>query len=340
MRLVASLAGVSHQTVSRVLNGHPNIRRETRDRVLEVIEAVDYRPNRAAKALATRKYSRIGVLVDSAVQYGPNSTLRAIEAAARETGYTVSSITVAEDRAVSAKVAVDHLMDQGVDALCVVAPRSSSVDLLRELSPGIPTLVVKATPDKTFLTASVDQQLGASLAVQHLIGLGHREILHLAGPLDWLDAKGRERGWRAEMQAAGLRERPIVVGDWTSDAGYELGRSFDAVPDFTAVFAGNDQMALGLVHGLSERGIRVPEDVSVIGFDDLPDARHFLPPLTTVRQDFHALGGRSVEALLAVLEGRDMPRRSLIAPELVVRQSSARPRPPAGGADSEPARPP
>ncbi|MDY7099800.1 MAG: LacI family DNA-binding transcriptional regulator [Actinomycetota bacterium] len=330
MRQVAALAGVSHQTVSRVINGHPNIAPQTRARVLEVIEQVNYRPNSAARALATNKSNRIGVLVDSAVQYGPNSTLRAIEDAARKVGYAVSSVAIDEDRALGPSVAVEHLVDQGVDALCAIAPRSSSVDLLRELSGGLPTLVVKATPDPSFLTVSVDQQLGAALAVQHLVDLGHREILHLAGPLDWLDAKGRAEGWHAEMSRAGLGERPIVEGDWSSDFGYQWACFSDLPPEVTAVFAGNDQMALGVVHGLSERGVRVPDDVSVVGFDDLPDAAHFLPPLTTVRQDFHALGVLGVETLLAVLEGRDTPRRSLIAPELVVRRSTAPPR--SGGA--------
>lgn len=326
MRQVAALAGVSHQTVSRVINGHPNIAPQTRERVLKVIEAVNYRPNSAARALATNKSNRIGVLVDSAVEYGPNSTLRAIEDAARKVGYAVSAVAVAEDRALGPSVAVEHLVTQGVDALCAIAPRSSSVDLLRELTEGIPTLVVKATPDPAFLTVSVDQQLGAALAVQHLVGLGHREILHLAGPLDWLDAQGRQEGWLAELRRTGLTERPIVEGDWSSDFGYEFARTFDAMADVTAVFAGNDQMALGLVHGFSERGIGVPDDVSVIGFDDVPDSAHYLPPLTTVRQDFHALGVLGVETLLAVLEGRDTPRRGLIAPELVVRQSTAPPR--------------
>lgn len=326
MRQVASLAGVSHQTVSRVINGHPNISPETRERVLEVIGSVNYRPNSAARALASRRSNRIGVLVDSAVQYGPNSTLRAIEDVARAEGFAVSSITVSEDRAITAHAAVEHLLSQGIDALCVIAPRSSSLDLLRELSDGLPTLVVKAEPDGSFLTVSVDQHLGANLAVGHLIDLGHRDIVHVAGPLDWFDARGRERGWRERMQEAGLRVREPVVGDWTSDCGFAFASSVGPMPEFTAVFAANDQMALGIVHGLSAVGVRVPEDVSVVGFDDIPEACHFLPPLTTVKQDFNAVGKRSVESLLAVVSGREAPRWSLIVPELMIRESTAPPR--------------
>ena len=325
MRQVATIAGVSHQTVSRVINGHPNIRDDTRDRVLAVIESLNYRPNTAARALASRRSNRIGVLVDSAMQYGPNSTLRAVEDVARGMGFSVSSITVSEDRAISAHAAAEHLMSQGIDALCVIAPRSSSVDLLREISDGLPTLLVKAEPDASFLTVSVDQRLGAALAVEHLLGLGHRDILHVAGPLDWLDARGRERGWRERMGREGLAVREPVIGDWTADFGYAFARSLGPKPEFSAIFAANDQMALGILHGLSASGVRVPQDVSVVGFDDIPEARHFLPPLTTVRQDFQALGRSSIESLLAVVQGREAPGWSLIAPELVVRESTAPP---------------
>lgn len=327
MRQVAALAGVSHQTVSRVLNEHPSIRPATREKVLRVIEEVNYRPNLAARALATNKSKRIGVLLDSAVEYGPNSTLRAIEHAARATGYSVSSITLGgDDETLDPDVAFEHLVSQGIDALCVIAPRSSSLDLLRRTAATVPTLVVKAAHDDTFLTASVDQEFGASLAVSHLIEQGHRTVAHLAGPLDWLDAQGRLRGWERTLEAADLPTPSPVVGDWTADFAYDVARTPGRLPECTAVFAGNDQMALGLIHGFAERGVSVPGDISVIGFDDLPEAKHFLPPLTTIRQDFGELGSRSVEMLLAALAGEESVRRALIAPELVVRSSTAAPR--------------
>jgi len=326
IRQVATLAGVSHMTVSRVLNDHPSIAPATRERVLQVMRDLNYRPNSAARALATRRTNRIGVVVDSVIEFGPSSTLRAIEDAAHDRGYTVSSIAVSADRAITAHDALVNLMAIGIDALCLITPRTSSIDLLREVSSGVPTLVVKAEPEDDFFTVSVDQRLGAALAAGHLIELGHRRLLHFAGPLDWLDARGRDREWHAQLERAGLPARAAVVGDWTSDSGYAFGHAIEGMPDFTAVFAANDQMALGLIHAFHERGIRVPEDVSVVGFDDLPDARHFLPPLTTVRQDFHALGTRSVETLIAEIEGREVPRRSLIEPELVVRASTAPPR--------------
>lgn len=324
IRSVASMAGVSHQTVSRVLNGHPNIRPATRARVLEVIEALGYRRSSAAVALATHRTRRIGVLVDSGFEYGPNATSAAVEAAARAAGYATLAVNLDETRSVSAHDAVEHLVTQGVDALCVVAPRASSVDIVREASTGLPTLVITPEPDPAFLTISVDQRGGAELAVRHLLELGHRDILHVAGPPDWLDARERERGWRDSMQAAGLRPRDPVFADWTSDADYAVARSFGAQPPFTAVFAANDRIALGMLHGLADAGIPVPERVSIVGFDDVPDARHFLPPLTTVRQDFAALGEGAVAALLAALDGGPPVEERRISAELVVRSTTDR----------------
>ena len=325
IRQVATRAGVSPMTVSRVLNGSPRVLPDTRQRVLEVVSELNYRPSGVARALATQRTRRIGVLMDSVAEHGPTSTLRAIEFAAREAGYTVTSVSIRDDSR-PPEEAVAHLTDQGVDALCVVAPRSSSVSAIKRIDVGLPVLVVKTERDDAFLTVSVDQRLGTHLAVDHLANLGHQDILHLAGPLDWLDARSRERAFHARAQSWGMRERPIVVGDWTADFGYEFAREITRLPEYTAVFAANDEMALGVIHGLTENGIRVPQDVSVVGFDDLPTSRHFLPPLTTVRQDFHALGLAAMDVLQAAIEGRQIPQRTKIPVELVVRKSSAPPR--------------
>lgn len=319
---VANHAGVSHMTVSRVLNGHPNIRESTRVRVLQAIDEMQYTRSSIARALATSKSMRIGVLVDSPVQWGPNSTLRAIEEAARASAYSVSVFSTSDEDAATISTGITDLVAQGIDALCVIAPRSSALELFREHSSNMPTLVIKAEPDPHLHTVAVDQYTGARMAVAHLIGLGHRTIAHVAGPLDWYDARARWQGWRDELEAAGLGEGPMVQGDWTSDRGYEIGRSRQLAAA-TAVFAANDQMALGTVHGLVERGLRVPEDISVVGFDDLPDARHFLPPLTTVRQDFASLGALALRLIIAAIDGDDTAMHALIAPELVLRASTA-----------------
>lgn len=326
IRQVASRAGVSPMTVSRVLNGSPRVLAETRERVLAVVDELNYRPNSAARALATQRTRRIGVLMDSGAEYGPTSTLIAIELAAREAGYSVTSVSIRDEAHLSPKDSVAHLADQGVEALCVVGPRSSSVSAIRKINVRVPVLVVKPESDAAFLTVSVDQQLGTQLAVDHLASIGHNDILHVAGPLDWLDARSRERAFHARTQAWGMRERPIVVGDWSSDFGYDFACGLTTMPEYTAIFVANDEMALGIIHGLRENGIRVPEDMSVVGFDDLPMSRHFDPPLTTVRQDFQAVGRKAMEVLQAAIEGRQIPQRVKIPVELVTRASSCPPR--------------
>lgn len=322
---VAKHAGVSHMTVSRVVNGHPNIRESTRARVMASIEEMGYAPSSIARALATRRAMRIGVIVDGRVQFGPNSTLRALENAARDVGYSVSSFPVSDNADARIDAGVAELVRQGVDGLCVIAPRASSLDILRQQSIGLPTIVIKAEQDPIWHTVAVDQRGGATIAVSHLIELGHRSIAHLAGPLDWYDARERDGGWREALAHAGLPIPASVAGDWTSDFGYEFGRAFDA-SSATALFVANDQMALGVMHGLVSQGLRIPEDVSVVGFDDLPEARHFLPPLTTVRQDFTALGELALQQIVAAIEGHERGNHDMIEPKLMVRSSTAKPR--------------
>lgn len=322
---VARHAGVSHMTVSRVLNGHPHIRESTRARVLAAIDEMQYTRSSIARALATSRSMRIGVLVDSPVQWGPQSTLRALEAAARASAYSVSVFSTSDEDAATIATGITDLVAQGIDALCVIAPRASALELFRAHSANMPTLVIKADSDPLLHTAAVDQYAGARTAVSHLVGLGHRTIAHVSGPLDWYDARARWQGWRDELEAAGLGEGPMLPGDWTSDRGYEIGRS-ELPGAATAVFAANDQTALGVIHGLIDRGLRVPDDVSVMGFDDLPDARHFLPPLTTVRQDFAALGALALRLIVEAIDGEETESHALIAPGLVVRASTATPR--------------
>lgn len=320
---VAALAGVSHQTVSRVLNNHPSIREATRAKVMLAIEQINYTPNAIARALATSRSHRFGILIDAPEQYGPNSALHGFEEAARELGYGVDAAMVSES--FDAAAGIEHLLAHGVEGVCVIAPRLSSLASARAAGGDLPIIVVASEAEPGRPTVAVDQRAGARLAVEYLVGLGHREILHLAGPLDWLDARARESEWRAVLAEHGLPVHDPVEGDWTADTGYRYGSESDEVLTATAIFTSNDQIALGLLHGLHDRGLRVPQDISVVGFDDIPEAAHFLPPLTTVRQDFRALGRLSVELLLEGLHGVAVDRSELIAPELVVRESAAAP---------------
>ena len=317
---VAARAGVSHQTVSRVLNGFEGIRPETRDRVEAAIADLGYRPNKAARALVTSRTNAIGVLAPASTDFGPTSSLHAIERAIRDAGYH-PLITSTPIEAEAVRASLEFLLDQSVEALVVIAPYRVVLDELRALDRELP-IVALQTGEAAEASAGVDQVAGARLAVQHLLELGHRGIQQLAGPDAFIEAAVRRRAVDDELKAHGIPHLPTLTGDWSADSGYAAGALVD--PAATAVVCGNDQMALGLVHALVDLGRRVPQDVSVVGFDDIPESAHSLPPLTTVHQDFEEVGRRAVRDLLARLEGRDADGGSAaVTPVLVVRASTA-----------------
>jgi DNA-binding LacI/PurR family transcriptional regulator len=188
----------------------------------------------------------------------------------------------------------------------------------------VPVVAAEAGPDESVPLVAVDQVAGAQLATAHLLELGHRTVWHISGPTDWLEAQDRVNGWRATLDAAGAPAPPVLIGDWSARSGHELGRELAANRDVTAVFVANDQMALGLLRALHEAGRRIPGDISVVGFDDIPEAEFFTPPLTTVRQNFNEMGRRSLLRLLEQIEsGVREPRRETVPPELIVRASTA-----------------
>jgi DNA-binding LacI/PurR family transcriptional regulator len=325
---VARLAGVSHQTVSRVINGQTNLRPETRERVEQAIRQLGYRPNSAARALVTRRSGTIGVIGSKGGFWGPSTVHRTIQAAGRQAGYFVSSANLQSLTRAEISDAISHLEDQRVEGIVLIAAHDEAVVVARtQENSGVPVIVVEGDVDKARWTVGVDQRAGAVLAVEHLIGLGHREIVHLAGPQDWTESRARLAGWRTAMAAAGLRTVEPLIGDWTARSGYEAGQRIADREDVTAVFAANDQMALGLLRALTEAGRSIPDDVSVVGFDDIPEAAYLIPPLTTVRQDFSAVGQRAIEILQAAIAG-SAPEAAgvdrLVHPELVVRRSTAR----------------
>jgi len=325
IRDVARLAGVSHQTVSRVLNDHPSIRESTKSRVLEVIEELQYRPNRAARALSRGRSRTIGVLAASGAEYGPASSIAAIQDAARDAGYFVNTANLDRGDPESIVAAVDHLMSQAVEGIVVIAPQVRVFNALKLLSIDVPFVTLQSTGIVGANAMSVDQIAGARLATRHLIDLGHRDIYHLAGPQDWIEAEARMHGFLEEMGARDVPTTAPILGDWTAEFGYHAGRELLQVRDFTAIFSSNDQMALGLMHAIREAGLDVPRDVSIVGFDDIPEAAHFWPPLTTVRQDFAELGRRCVALLLASIAGATPEKQDAIMPELIVRASTSHP---------------
>lgn len=323
MHDVAARAGVSHQTVSRVLNDFPGIRPETRDRVLAAIEELGYRRNLAARALVTGRSQTIGMIGPEIPDIGPLSTLHAIERAARRVGLH-TMMTSADPDPARVREALDFLVGRGVDAIALVAQQQSVLKALEGFDADVPVIHLLTGGQPRGLAASIDQGAGARLALEHLHARGHRVIQHVAGPQAYTEAQLRAHAYELFTAEHGLPQLPVIEGDWTVDAGYAAAAALD--PSATAVFCGNDDMAFGLLHGLVDQGRSVPGDVSVVGFDDVSSARHSLPPLTTVHQDFTAVGRIAVELMEAHVEGRSPEATDLVEPTLVERDSVAAPR--------------
>ncbi len=325
---VAKLAGVSHQTVSRVINDSAHVRPETRARVMAAMRELDYRPNPAARALVTGRSRTLGVVSFDTTLYGPASTLFAIEKAAHAADYFVTVVSMPALDRVTVLNAIERLRVQGVDGILVISAQEGAVEALVNLRAGVPVVAVEAGPMQSVPVVAVDQWGGAASATRLLLDLGHRAVWHIAGPRDWVEAQQRVEGWRSTLEAAGATIPPVLSGDWSPRSGYEVGRRLAADLDVTAVFVANDQMALGLLRALHEHGRQIPGDVSVVGFDDVPEARYFTPPLTTVRQDFAEMGRRALRLLLDVMsDSSQPPARLTVAPELVVRRSTGPPPP-------------
>ena len=323
---VAKLARVSHQTVSRVLHDSPNVKGDTRERVLAAIRQLNYRPNSVAQALVTGRSRVIGVVSLDTVHYGPASTLLGIEEAAHNAGYAVSITSMRSRSRTSVLDAVQLLRDQAVDGVVIIAPHIAAVEALRRLPPNVPMVAVGAGSTQDVPVVAVDQIGGAKAATQHLLDLGHRTVWHLAGPADWLEAEQRITGWQTALKEAGATLPPVLRGDWSAHSGYELGRQLLDKPEATAVFVANDQMALGLLRRLHEVNRDKPRQISIVGFDDIPEAGYFTPPLTTVRQDFPEVGRRCIHLLLGQIEGsvKSKDQEHILVPiQLILRQSTA-----------------
>ncbi|CAN3700110.1 Lactose operon repressor [Microbacterium sp. MM2322] len=311
---VAVRAGVSAQTVSRVANGSPRVDPATRARVEKAMADLGYRMHRAARALRTGQTSTIGLVVSTLASVGNSRMLQAISEAAAARDYALAVVTVKER---GIRDAFARLRSQGVDGAVVL---NEATELARDVEPpaDLHLVVVDSPPDPRFSIVQTDHAAGARAATAHLLSLGHHTVHHLAGPVRSFAAAERERGWRAALVEAGATVPEPVRGDWTSASGHRAAR---ALVEASAVFVANDQMALGALRAFAEAGRRVPDDVAVIGFDDIVDAGEYRPPLSTVRQDFDALGVRVVVALIAAIEGGE-PVAESVPTSLVVRESS------------------
>lgn len=326
---VARHAGVSHQTVSRVMNEHPSVAPVTRQKVLEAIETLKYRPNQAARSLVTQRSGTLGIVSFGLTYYGPAQMVVNIERAARLRGYGVALTSLPELSEGEIERGLLELRKQNVDGFLLIAPlRGVNAERIRSLCGHTPFVLLDAAETGGTPGVTIDQMAGGRMAAQHLLDLGHERIALLSGPQRWHDARLRLEGWRSALMEADRSPASVLEGDWSAASGFGLTQELLAGrTPFTALVTGNDQMALGALWALHERGVSVPGDISVVGFDDIPESRFFHPPLTTVRQDFAALGALSLAALLEAIESPQdqVPPTRVLLPELVVRASSAPP---------------
>lgn len=324
---VAREAGVSGQTVSRVANGKSNVDAETRERVLAAMRRVGYRPNSAARALRNGRFRSIGVIISSLSTFGNSRTLEAIADAVVDTDFSMVLMTVPRSTQGEVTGAFSRLNEQAVDGVIILIEQHQLDDHEIELPAGLPVVVIDSSAHYVSPVVDTDQAEGAASVTRHLLELGHETVWHIAGPPQSYAAERRLNSWRVTLEAAGRVVPPVLIGDWSAATGYAHGLQLAADPSVTAVFAANDQMALGLLRALHESGRDVPGDVSVVGFDDMDEAAHFWPPLTTVRQSFDAVGRHAVAALVReISHGSNESAVVRVPTELIVRSSTAPPR--------------
>jgi DNA-binding LacI/PurR family transcriptional regulator len=322
---VARLAGVSHQTVSRLLQGYEGIRPTTRKRVEDALKELDYRPNLAARALATSKSHRIGALVYELLEVGPSKTIQGASDAARHAGYLLDIVTLDPSDDTAVEQAIAMMRQQDLAGIVAFAPMDLLGDRIQHADFGVPVLL--ETEVDAAAAAHPDlSDTGMGQIVDYLVSLGHRDFFHVSGPLEWWASRNRAAAYEAALARHGLESRGSLAGNWSSASGYRVGLELPLDHGVTALVAGNDQMALGLLRALAERDVSVPGDMSVTGFDDTPESEFYLPPLSTVRVDYEAQGRTLMNRFLAMIgdaqAGADEPGR---APQLVVRASTARP---------------
>jgi len=324
---VAARAGVSHQTVSRVINGHPNVATTTRNRVLTAIAELGYRRNLSARVLATGRSNVIGVVAQNTTLFGPSSMVQAIGEAALSADLSLTVGHIAGyDIASASRLVVDRLIQQGVAGLVFITPVDTAAAAIKKVPDGVPIVTVDGLPEWRIANVSVDQYAGGRLATRHLLDRGHRTVWHVAGPEQWHGSRAREAGWRAELAAAGCEEPPMLRAGWSAESGYACGKMLARVADCTAIFASNDHVALGIVRAMAEHGRSIPGDVSLVGFDDVPESAYFSPALTTIRQEFAEVGREALRLLLDQLRtGTGSADSVLVEPTLVSRDTVAPP---------------
>jgi len=335
IRDVAQAAGVSTQTVSRVMNNFSYVSGETRQRVEAVVEQLGYHPSFLARSLSQQRSYTLGVITLGLKYIGTSRTLDGVADKANELGYMLLMKEIDNFDTKRIDDAVDSLLAYHVDGIVFVVPEISDsrswINERLETSP-VPVLFLTVQPRDGISSVSTDNYKGAVMATQHLLSCGCKKIAHISGPLSWWDARERKRGWRETLEAAGLApsEKSCAEGSWSSSSGEQAFiRLLESYPEMDAIFVANDQMALSVLREANRRNISIPEQLAVVGFDNIPESAYFCPSLTTIYQDLRLLGGQAVqniqEMILARQESRPVVMQStFIQPTLVVRKSSMR----------------
>jgi LacI family transcriptional regulator len=333
---VASGAGVSTQTVSRVINERPDVALETRRRVQGVIDKLGYRPSALARSLIRQRSYTLGVVTAGLRHIGPSRTLSGITAAATDAGYALLLKELPRYEADDTTPIFQTLLSRHVDGVIWAVPEVGTNRRWTDRLPldlDIPIVYLAMEPRQNISVVSINNYLGGRLAMAHLLQEGYRSIAHIAGPLDWWEARQRAAAWKDALHEIGLEagDECFAEGSWSPASGAEAAEQlFRQCPHFDAVFAANDQMALSVLHVAAEHGRRVPEDLGVVGFDNIAESAYFRPSLTTVQQDQYNVGKVAVEEITRIIEsgwqGRDPidPKSIMLSPTLVVRRSSRR----------------
>ncbi|QPC83851.1 LacI family DNA-binding transcriptional regulator [Phototrophicus methaneseepsis] len=321
---VASLAGVSYQTVSRVINNHPYVSEDTRKRVQAAIDELGYRPNKAAINLRAKSSKIIAIILYGGWLYGPNQVALNVEMAAKTSGFDVimSNITEPQQQLMEA---LQHVKDWMVDGIVLILPARGAAKVdIQSISGDIPIVQIDSFDIKGIPSINFSEAAGTRLIAQHLIDTGHQAFCEISGPLNWHGAQIRHETLLQVCKENGIAPPIHMEGNWATPSGYQAARRIiEQGHQFTAVIAANDNMALGAYRALHQAGLSVPDDVSVVGYDDIPEAAYYTPPLTTIRQNFIELGNSGFDYLLQIMdEPGTRIRQQLVEPKLIIREST------------------
>lgn len=333
---VASAAGVSTQTVSRVINKRPDVSPETRKRVQNVIEQLRYRPSALARSLIQQRSYTLGVVTAGLRFIGPSRTLSGITAAAEDKGYSLLLKELPQFDTTDINPIFQALHDRHVDGIIWAVPEvGENRNWINHSSfeTRIPIVYLAMEPRNDILVVSMDNYLGARMAVSHLLEQGYRHIAHVAGPMDWWEAQQRMIGWKDSFSDMEIKSEANqwAEGNWSSASGVDaIEKLFSQYPEMDSVFVGNDQMALGVIQAATQRGLQIPDDLGIVGFDNIPESAYFSPPLTTIQQDQYEIGKVAVAQIIQIIESSldglepVVSNSFVLSPALVVRQSSLR----------------